>query len=103
MHAEIASLYERFRVVPFPAVARCREADGVDLIAADYTTAGCVQTFVARGELDPWRLAVLGLCFGDLQRVVAGSDGEVREYFENLRELAEMVLKAIRDARSPTP
>jgi len=97
MRDVIAERFDSFRATPFPAAARCREVDGVDLIAADYTTAGCVQTWLARGVLDPWRLAVLGLCYGDLSRVVARTDGEVKDYFARLREMAEMVLVAVRD------
>jgi hypothetical protein len=101
MNARIAELFALLRAEPFPPEARCQEVAGVDLIATDYTTAGCVQTFVARGYLDPWRLSVLGLCLGNLTSIVAATTGAVRVYFERLLVLSRLVLENIRDESSP--
>jgi hypothetical protein len=68
------------------------------LILVDADTAGCISTFLAwGGRLDPWRMAVLGLCYHHLAVVVAGLEGEGREYFARLEEVAGLVLCAIRD------
>ncbi len=94
-------LWSEHQAAPFPKASRCREVAGHDLIALDYTAAGCISTFLGRGSLDAWRLAVLGLCYHGLDLVVAQLDGEERAYFGRLEELAGLVLEAVRDGNQP--
>jgi hypothetical protein len=97
----VEQLWREHEAARFPRASRCREVAGHDLIALDYTTAGCVSTFLARGTLDTWRLAVLGLCYQGLGRVVAEVEGEERAYFERLERLAGLVLDSVRDGSRP--
>ena len=90
-------LWHEHQAAPFPKASRCREVAGNDLIALDYTAAGCISTFVGRGTLDTWRLAVLGLCYHGLGLAVAQLEGEERAYFSRLETLAGLVLEAVRD------
>ncbi|MFO0813627.1 MAG: hypothetical protein U0796_10440 [Gemmatales bacterium] len=94
----VEDLWQKHRTAPFPSGCRCKTVEGIDLIHIDADTAGCVSTFLSQGNrLDPWRLAILGLCYHDLPVVVAGLDGAAREYFARLEELAGLVLYRIRD------
>ena len=97
----IEPLWREHEAARFPPASRCREVAGLDLIALDYTTAGCVSTFLDRGTLDPWRLAVLGLCYQVWGQVVALLEGEEWAYFERLERLAGLVLESVRDTNRP--
>ncbi len=97
----IEQLWREHEAARFPPASHCREVAGHDLIALDYTTAGCVNTFLARGTLDTWRLAVLGLCYHGLGLVVPEVEGEERAYFGRLERLAGLVLESVRDGSRP--
>ena len=95
---QVGDLWGQHQDARFPPGCRCVAVGGIDLILIDADTAGCVSTFLAwGGRLDPWRLAVLGLCYHHLAVVAAGLEGEAREYFARLEELAGLVLVAVRD------
>jgi hypothetical protein len=81
----------------FPAECRSKMVDDIDLILLDADTAGCVSTFVSRGTLDPWRLAVLGICYRDLAVVVHDLLGEPKAYYARLEKLAGLVLRRVRE------
>ncbi len=76
----------------------CYEERGsVDLVSLDTFTAGCVSTFLDRkGRLDPKRRKVLLACRSDLRRTLDKLDGEERDCFLKLAELAEGVLQFLR-------
>jgi hypothetical protein len=93
----IEKLWIEHEAAEFPPASRCREVAGSDLIALDYMTAGCVSTFLQGKTLDTWRLAILGLCSHSLGQVVSALDGEEREHFSRLEQLAKLVLTSIRD------
>jgi hypothetical protein len=97
----LKQLWHEHQTAPFPKASRGREVAGHDLIALDYTAAGCVSTFINRATLDTWRLAVLGLCYHGLGLVVAQLEGEERAYFIRLERLAGLVLEAVRDGSPP--
>ncbi len=97
----IDRLWSEHQATAFPMASRCREVAGHDLVALDYTAAGCINTFLDRGSLDTWRLAVLGLCHHGLSLVVAQLDGEEQGYFRRLERLVGLVLEAVRDGSRP--
>ncbi len=97
----IEQLWREHEAARFPRASRGREVAGCDLVLLDSTAAGCVSTFVTRGSLDTWRLAILGLCYHGLGLVVAEVEGEERAYFGRLEELAGLVLEAVRDNSKP--
>jgi hypothetical protein len=95
----VEELWRQHQAARFPPGCRCEAVGGIDLILIDADTAGCVSAFLAwGGRLDPWRLAVLGLCYHHLAVVLAGLEGEARGYFARLEELAGLVLCALRDS-----
>lgn len=97
MTSRIEELWHEHEAARFPAECRLRSVDDIDLVMLDSNTAGCVSTFVSRGTLDSWRLAVLGLCYRDLAVVVRNLLGESEVYFARLEELARLVLICMRD------
>ncbi|MBM3982252.1 MAG: hypothetical protein FJ304_18695 [Planctomycetes bacterium] len=100
---QIAECWREHLVASFPADCRCQAVSGIDLIHIEADTAGCVSAFLVRGgQLDPWRLAVLGLCYHHLAVVVSGLNGEARDYFSRLEKLAGLVFRTIRDATRPS-
>ena len=98
MVGEIDELWHHHKETRFPLDCRCEAVGGIDLILIDADTAGCVSTFLSRGgRLDPRRVAILGLCYRNLAIVVAGLEGQAREYFARLEKLSGLVLCAVRD------
>jgi hypothetical protein len=96
-HTLIEKLWIEHEAAEFPPASRCREVAGSDLIDLDYTTAGCISTFLQSKTLDTWRIVILGLCLHSLGKVVSKLDGDEREYFSRLEQLAILVLTSIRD------
>jgi hypothetical protein len=78
-----------------PPLGEGCEVGRIDLYSLDSYTAGCISTYVDRGNLDPWRLSMLGICYGELCTVVPLLIGESQQYYEKWKELAELVLREI--------
>jgi hypothetical protein len=93
---EIQTLWERHLAATFPGGCRGAKGDFADLVMLEADTAGCVQTFlVAGGQLDLWRVAVLGVCYRDLAVALRVIPDEAQEYFSRLEKLAGLVLQAM--------
>ena len=60
-------------------------------------TAGCISTFIQKGNLDLWHTAIPGLCYWDLTLVMADLSGEAYDYFLRLETLTGLILKAVSD------
>ena len=86
---------------PFPRSLAGHEVDSIDLVLLDSTIAGCVSTFLARGTLDLWRTAVLGLCYQDVRIVYPILNMEGSAYFWQLERMAELVLKEVARMANP--
>jgi hypothetical protein len=100
----IRKLWKIFEAAPFPEKQKLSDdwIERVDLGALDSYTAGCISTFLShKGHLDLWRTAILGLCYGELCECLPGLEGEGQEYFARLKELAHLVLAAVRDDAAP--
>jgi hypothetical protein len=94
----IEALWKDYSSAAFPKGLAGQEIAGICVTSLDTFAAGCISTFLSKkGKLDLSRTAVLGLCYRDLSLVVAGLDGERREYFAGLEKVARMVLEAVRD------
>jgi hypothetical protein len=99
----IRKLWKAYLAAPFPRRLPGDNPDRVDLGVLDSYTAGCIDTFLSRnGRLDLWRTAILGLCYGDLCTFLPGLKGQGRQYFTRLKELAGLVLEAVRDGVKTT-
>lgn len=61
----------------------------------DADVAGCVDTFLDRGNLNLFQTAILGLCYRNLSCVMPFLDDEGKAYYHRLERLAELVRKAV--------
>jgi len=61
----------------------------------DADVAGCVDTFLSRGNLNLFQTAILGLCYRDLSYLIPMLSEEGKAYYRRLELLAELVLKAV--------
>jgi len=92
---EINDLWKQHKEAPFPNGFRAKEVNGIDFVMLDADVAGCVDTFVCRGNLNLYQTAVLGLSYRNLSSVMPVLDDEGKEYFRRLERLAELVLKSV--------
>ena len=78
-----------------PKLSNSGFVGSICLFSLDSYTCGCIHTFDKKRDLDPWRLSVLGLCYGELSTVVHHLRGKEFEYFERLRVLSKLILRKI--------
>jgi hypothetical protein len=80
----------------FPKGLGGEEIGGIDLVMLDADIAGCVHTFLsAKRSLDARRLAILGLCYRDVSRVIPSIAIAHRPHFERLEVLAGSILREV--------
>jgi hypothetical protein len=85
--------------MPFPADARGAEVQGIDLVLLDSLVAGCVSSIVdAAAPCDPDKWSKLAGLAEQLRSVSAQLDGESRQYFAQLSNLADAALR-VEEAR----
>jgi hypothetical protein len=98
---DVELLWREHLAADFPPGCRGRDVEGIGLILLDAGIAGCVQTFVELGELDPQRIAILGRCYRDAAVVVrALRDEDEHAHFTRLEHLAALTLEAL-STRAP--
>ena len=91
----IERLWREHESAAFPRGCRGKDVEGVDLVMLDADVAGCVHTFVSRGNLNLFQTAILGLCYRNLTYLIPMLSEEGRTYYSRLELLAELVLKAV--------
>lgn len=91
----IEQLWSEHKSAAFPQYCRGKEIHGVDLVMLDADVAGCVDTFLSRGNLNLFQTAVLGLCCRNLTSSIPLLSEEAKCYYRRLELLAELVLKAV--------
>ena len=91
----ISDLWKEHMAAPFPNGFRANEVNGIDLVELDASVAGCVDTFLYRGNLNLFQTAILGLSYRNLSYVLRSLNDEGKEYFRRLERLAELVLKSV--------
>jgi hypothetical protein len=84
-----------WRLRAFPHDVSGLEVDGIDVTSLDTFTAGCLEVYFNRGQLDPERMVVLEACVRDLHRVLPSLDRDAAEYFAGLAELCRRVLQQL--------
>ena len=80
---------------PFPKEFRAKDVNGIDFVMLDADIAGCVTTFISRGNLNLYQTAILGLSYRNVSSVIPIINDEGKEYFRRLGRLAELVLKSV--------
>ena len=91
----IEQLWREHKLAAFPQEYRGKDLNGVDLVMLDADVAGCVDTFLSRGNLNLFQTAMLGLCYRDLTYLIPMLSEEGKAYYWRLERLAELVLKAV--------
>ena len=91
----IDELWKEHTNTPFPKGFRTKDVNGIDFVMLDADVAGCVDTFLSRGDLNLFQTAILGLSYRNLSYVMPILNEEGAAYFWRLERLAELVLKAV--------
>jgi hypothetical protein len=91
----IEESWKEHDATPFPTGFQGKDVDGIDFVMLDADIAGCVDTFLERGNLNLFQTAMLGLCYRHASYVTPILNGEGAAYFWRLERLAELVLKAV--------
>ena len=91
----IKELWKEHMSAAFPRNYRGKDVSGIDFVMLDADVAGCVHTFLDRGNLNLFQTAVLGLCYRNLNYVMPLLNEEGTAYYSRLERLAELVLKAV--------
>lgn len=91
----IEELWKEHLSVAFPKDYRGKDVSGIDFVMLDADVAGCVDSFLERGNLNLFQTATPGLCYRDLNYVIPILNDEGRAYYWRLERLAELVLKAV--------
>lgn len=91
----ISDLWKEHLAAPFPKGFRAKDVNGIDFIMLDADVAGCVDSFLSRGNLNLYQIAILGLSYRNLSYVMPILNDEGKEYFWRLERLAELILKLV--------
>jgi hypothetical protein len=91
----VDELWQEHLAAPFPKGFHGKDVNGIDLVMLDANIAGCIDTFLERGTLNLYQLAMLGLSYRDVSYVIPILDEEGAAYFWRLERLAELVLKEV--------
>ena len=91
----IRELWKEHRCAAFPKGFRAKDVSRIDFVMLDSDVAGCVVTYLQRGNLNLYQTAILGLSYRHLTYVIPIINDEGKEYFWRLERLAELVLKAV--------
>ena len=91
----IEELWKGHVATPFPKGFRAKDVDGIDFVMLDADIAGCVDTFLRRGNLNLFQTARLGLCYRHCSYVTPILNEEGAAYFWRLERMAELVLKEV--------
>ena len=95
----IAELWKEHLATPFPKGMQDEDVEGIDLVMLDADIAGCVDSFIGRGNLNLFQAAVLGLSYRNVSTVMPILNETGAGYFGRLERLAELVLKAVAVSR----
>ena len=90
----IEQLWKEHMSTAFPQGCRGKDVNGVDLVMLDADVAGCVVTFLSRGNLNLFQTAIIGLCYRNLTYSIPMLSEDGKAYCR-LELLAELVLKAV--------
>ena len=91
----IEQLWREHKLAAFPQGYYGKDVNGIDLVMLDADVAGCVDTFLSRGNLNLFQTAILGLCYRDLTYSIPMLSEEGKAYYRRLELLAKLVLKAV--------
>jgi hypothetical protein len=94
--SEILKLWQQYSSAAFPKAYSGKVINGIDLPLLDAEIASCIHMYMYKGtEIDSRRAKILRERLIDLNAVVLFLDGEELQYFNRLRELANLVLQEV--------
>lgn len=92
--AEVLELWEQHSTAVFPKGDK--EIDGINLSLLDTEIASCVHMFIHNGgRLDYQRVLTLRHHLIDLNTIILFLDKDELNYFNRLRELANLILQEV--------
>ena len=91
----LQALWEVHREAGWPKIGGGHEGE---LMTLDTVISGCMVFFLdSDGTLDPQRVDILEGCLADLDNLLPDMPDDSSEYFERLRTLAGLLVKAAKD------
>lgn len=92
--SEILELWQRHSSAAFPKGHK--EIDGIDLTLLDAEIAGCIHMYIHNdAKLDYQRVMNLRNRLIDLNTIILFLDSDELNYFNRLRELANLILQEV--------
>lgn len=92
----IKTLYADFLKIPFPDNLSGEEINGVDLVLLDSDTAGLIDKFIRHdSQLDTNGFYILRQCCIELELVEKEVQGQQKEYFMTLLNIARQINKCL--------
>ena len=92
--AEIRKLWQEHSSAGFPEDYTGKEINGIDLPLLDAEITGCIRMYMSGMALDTPRVKALRDRLIDLNGILLLLEREKLDYFNRLRELANLVLQA---------
>lgn len=88
---DLTRLWEIHQAAEWPVGVGSREGE---LMTLDTVVTGCVTYFFEERELDPQRVAILEDCLSDLEAALPELTEEPLDYFQRVKQLGALLLKA---------
>ena len=88
---DLTRLWEIHQTAEWPVGVGSREGE---LMTLDTVVSGCAAYYFEEHELDPQRVAILEDCLSDLEAVLPELSEEPLDYFEQVKQLGALLLKA---------
>jgi hypothetical protein len=89
----IFRLWVRLKEKLFPSGCGGEDVRGIDLVTLDSNIAGCVSTFLTRGQLDERQNEYLYFCDDCLDSVTLELQGYEGWYFRQLKALTSAIIE----------
>jgi hypothetical protein len=88
-------LWRKHLEAPFPTRCYDEVVLGVDLVQIDAFVAGCAMSVIEEGRaMEPGHAEIMDQCRAGLATALRSLEGEEKEYFTRVDQLAEFVLSA---------
>ena len=90
-------LFQEHQKARFPDATKGKRIYGIDLVTLDADTNGCIDNYFDESGkstlLDPKKFKVLSRCRAELFLVLKELEGDGREYFQRLLQIASGILE----------
>ena len=91
----VKQLWRKHLEAPFPTRCYDEVVLGVDLVRIDALVAGCAMSVIEEGRtIEPGHAEIMEQCRAGLATALRSLEGEEKDYFTRVDQLAEFVLSA---------